>query len=317
MLKLTRRGKVEPLPLNADDANLAVIEARDEALADAVALRDRCDNLYAVSLAKDATIAEAEARGAEALELASLAEADATDLRERLAEVLGVRDAAVAAQSERADKAEAGLHDIDLILDGVPRLSQDHPGQAGPVAELAGRCKAAEAEAADLRKRVDDLEPFEPRTGGLSINADGSPVIDVRFPEEFARLMLGSFRWYLDDHKAANYVHMPMTDMGTGETYWVTIGRPGGKSPHELRVAADAQSARLSAELARVAAALAPLTVTTGMTHAERALAAGVIRDSISLPAPARPDGLTVRARQVDETVADPYQGLGSGGMIP
>jgi hypothetical protein len=145
MLKLTRRGKAEPLPLNADDANLAVIEARDEALADAVALRDRCDSLYAASRAKDATLAEAEARGAEALELASSAEADATDLRERLAEVLGVRDAAVAAQSERADRAEA--------------------------------------------------------------------------------------------------------------------------------------------ELARVAAALAPLTVTTGMTHAERALAAGVIRDSISLPA--------------------------------
>jgi hypothetical protein len=74
---------------------------------------------------------------------------------------------------------------------------------------------------------------------------------------------------------------------------------------------------KAEAELARVAAALAPLTVTTGMTHAERALAAGVIRDSISLPPPARPEGLTVHACQVDETGADPYQGLGSGGMIP
>lgn len=250
MLKLTRRGKAESPPLKADEANRAVIEARDEALADAVALRDRCDNLYAASRAKDATIAEAEARGAEALELASSAEADATDLRERLAEVLGVRDAAVAAQSERADRAEASLHDIDLILDGVPGLSQDHPGQAGAVAELAERCKAAEAEAA--------------RSGEI---ADGLRGRRAKLVRELA----------------------------------------------DVTVRAD----RAEAELARVAAALAPLTVTTGMTHAERALAAGVIRDSISLPAPARPEGLTVRACHVDETVADPYQGLGSGGMIP
>lgn len=172
MLKLTRRGKAESPPLKADDANRAVIEARDEALADAVALRDRCDNLYADARAKDATIAEAEARGAEALELASSAEADAADLRERLAEVLGARDAAVAAQSERAEKAEAGLHDIDLILDGVPGLSQDHPAQAGAVAELAERCKAAEAQNVTLREAL--ASPAAP--GDLSLRAERAEV---------------------------------------------------------------------------------------------------------------------------------------------
>ncbi len=30
-----------------------------------------------------------------------------------------------------------------------------------------------------------------------------------------------------------------MTDMTTGETYTCTIGRPGGKSPHEMRLLAD------------------------------------------------------------------------------
>ena len=94
-----------------------------------------------------------------------------------------------------------------------------------------------------LHARVAELEPFEPRTGGFSIGEDGSPVVDVRFPESSAQLMLASFRAYLDEHEAPNYVHMPMTDMTTGETYFATIGRPGGKSPHEMRELAEGRSA--------------------------------------------------------------------------
>src|SRR5262249_17878550 len=108
------------------------------------------------------------------------------------------------------------------------------------------------AEVERLRERVADLEPFEPRTKGLSVQADGAPVVDVHLPEEFARLMPGSFRWYLDQHEAPNYVHMPMTDMGTGETYWVTIGRPGGRSPHEMRIHAEAERDAALDKLARL-----------------------------------------------------------------
>ena len=103
-----------------------------------------------------------------------------------------------------------------------------------------------------LRKRVAELEPYEPRTKGLSIAEDGTPVVDVHFPESFAQVMLANFRWYLDEHEAPNYVQMPMTDMTTGETYTCTIGRPGGKSPHEMRMLAEAKVAQLEAELARV-----------------------------------------------------------------
>ena len=114
-------------------------------------------------------------------------------------------------------------------------------------AELA----ALRREVKKLRKRVAELEPYEPRTKGLSIAEDGTPVVDVHFPESFAQLMLASFRWYLDEHEAPNYVQMPMTDMTTGETYTCTIGRPGGKSPHEMRLLAEARVAQLEAELAR------------------------------------------------------------------
>jgi DNA-binding MarR family transcriptional regulator len=103
------------------------------------------------------------------------------------------------------------------------------------------------AEIERLRARVAELEPFEPRTGGFSVGEDGSPVVDVRFPESFAQLMLASFRAYLDEHQAPNYVHMPMTDMTTGETYFATIGRPGGKSPHEMRELAEGRLAEVRA----------------------------------------------------------------------
>jgi hypothetical protein len=104
-----------------------------------------------------------------------------------------------------------------------------------------------------LRKRVTELEPYEPRTKGLSVAEDGTPVVDVHFPESFAQMMLANFRWYLDEHDAPNYVQMPMTDMTTGETDTCTIGRPGGKSPHEMRLRAEARVAQLEAELAEAA----------------------------------------------------------------
>ena len=103
-----------------------------------------------------------------------------------------------------------------------------------------------------LRKRVKELEPYEPRTKGLSVAEDGTPVADVHFPESFAQIMLASFRWYLDKHEAPNYVQIPMTDMTTGEVYVCTIGRPGGRSPHEMRRAAEARVAQLETELARM-----------------------------------------------------------------
>ena len=167
---------VEPTSLKAVEAAEGIIAARDaEITRQARVIRDvqaaasdmggRCDDQFALN------------RG--------LREQAAEDKEQILALSQQLTAAYDAAGEFRkaADQGAEARHDIDLVLDGVPRLSQDHPGQAGAVAELAERCKAAEA------------------------------------------------------------------------------------------------------ELARAAAALAPLTVTTGMTHAERALAAGVIRDSISLPA--------------------------------
>lgn len=109
--------------------------------------------------------------------------------------------------------------------------------------------KGLRREIQELRERVAELEPFEPRTKGLTIAPDGTPTVDVHFPESFAQMMLASFRWYLDEHDAPNYVRMPMTDMTTGEVYECTIGRPGGKSPHDMRLLSEARVAQLEALL--------------------------------------------------------------------
>jgi hypothetical protein len=126
-------------------------------------------------------------------------------------------------------------------------VSATDTGKPGAKTEVANLRR----EVKKLRKRVADLEPFEPRTKGLRVAEDGTVVVDVHFPESFAQLMLANFRWYLDEHDAPNYVQMPMTDMTTGETYVCTIGRPGGQSPHEMRRLAEARVMQLEAELAR------------------------------------------------------------------
>jgi hypothetical protein len=132
------------------------------------------------------------------------------------------------------------MADIDLLAE-LDEAEFCRCGKRHEECEEDGGCwwTATQDEIRRLRARVDDLAPFEPLTTGLHVAEDGSPVVDVHFPESFAQLMLASFRAYLDEHKAPNYVHMPMTDMKTGETYFCTIGRPGGKSPHEMREAAE------------------------------------------------------------------------------
>lgn len=119
-----------------------------------------------------------------------------------------------------------------------------------PEPDLTAELKRLRRENKKLRKRVAELEPYEPRTAGLSVADGRGPVVDVLFPESFAQLMLASFRWYLDEHDAPNYVQMPMTDATTGETYVCIIGRPGGKLPRELQKIAEARVAELEAELA-------------------------------------------------------------------
>lgn len=80
---------------------------------------------------------------------------------------------------------------------------------------------------------------------------DGSMGISP--PEWYARMMFGAFREILDSHDAPNYVEQSLLDADTGETYTVLVGRPGGRTPHQLRADAEERAARAEAALAELA----------------------------------------------------------------
>lgn len=68
--------------------------------------------------------------------------------------------------------------------------------------------------------------------------------------EDMARMLLNAFIPALREMEAPNYLEFPATDPATGDRYAVIVVKPDGKTPHELRCAAEAEVERLRAELA-------------------------------------------------------------------
>lgn len=83
---------------------------------------------------------------------------------------------------------------------------------------------------------------------------DGS--FGMSMPEWYSKMMVGVFHDIVGD--APNYVEQSLglkdPDTGRYETWTVTVGKPGGKTPHELRSAAEAEVESLKALLRRVRA---------------------------------------------------------------
>lgn len=68
-----------------------------------------------------------------------------------------------------------------------------------------------------------------------------------------AARMLGAFREVLDaSPKAINYVEQHFVDPATAESYVVIVCRPGGLTPHQLRLAAEQERDDARARLAAV-----------------------------------------------------------------
>lgn len=94
---------------------------------------------------------------------------------------------------------------------------------------------------------VDDPDAGSGEDGGSGAGPDveidvtraGAEGISMSPPPEVVGLLVESFREILDAHAAPNYVEMTVVDPDSGGTYTVTIGRPGGATPHQLRVAAE------------------------------------------------------------------------------
>ena len=107
--------------------------------------------------------------------------------------------------------------------------------------------EAAEAAAAANGPDDEQVNAF------LSSLRDGS--FGMSAPEWYSKMMLGALREILDESDAPNYVEQTLHDPDTGEVYTVTVGRPGGRTPHQLRTAAEERAAAAEAALAEIAAA--------------------------------------------------------------
>ena len=101
---------------------------------------------------------------------------------------------------------------------------------------------------------------------GVDVEATLASVYDGSFgmamPEWFARIMLEGVRATLDANPGGvNYIEQQFyAEDESGQTvrYTVTVGRPKGKTPHELRVAADGRAADTAALARRILARLTP-----------------------------------------------------------
>lgn len=86
----------------------------------------------------------------------------------------------------------------------------------------------------------------------------------MKMPEWFSRLMLEGVRATLDAHPdGLNYIEQQFTaedpdQPGHFNRYTVTVGRPKGQTPHELRVAADGRAADAVALARRLLDRLTP-----------------------------------------------------------
>ena len=125
-----------------------------------------------------------------------------------------------------------------------------------------------------------DLEPL-PRDVNPEVIIqrihDGS--FGMAMPEWYCRLQLQAFGEILADPAAVNYVEQQMThyneETRSHDVYVVIVGRPKGKTPHELRVAADGRAADAVTLARKLYDLLGPdghLAVESDFTPEERAL---------------------------------------------
>lgn len=80
---------------------------------------------------------------------------------------------------------------------------------------------------------------------GVQIGLTGSTELAA----EMAKQLLAAFIPAMEEMGAENYLSWDCVDQTTGGRYTLTVGKPGGASPHEKRLEAEAECVRLRALL--------------------------------------------------------------------
>lgn len=86
---------------------------------------------------------------------------------------------------------------------------------------------------------------------GMEVNDRGVRVM-LRQAFDISVGMCDAFKTWLDLAGAENYVEQSVTDQRTAEKYIVIICRPRGRTPHQLRRAAEERLAEAERELAEL-----------------------------------------------------------------
>jgi hypothetical protein len=107
-----------------------------------------------------------------------------------------------------------------------------------------------------MQARIKSLEPYEPRVTAMEIQ-NGEIDVSIK-SKELVEIMASIFETYLDQIGAENYgeiqgeTHANQLTVDVGRPILVTIQRRDGKTPHTLRREAEAEVARLQAEIAEL-----------------------------------------------------------------
>ncbi len=98
-----------------------------------------------------------------------------------------------------------------------------------------------------LAARVAQLTPFEPKLDYMDVRP-GKMEVSISFAKHLLLIMVDSFAKM--NEKANNYTESEVVMQSSGRRFTVTVRNKDGKTPHELRVAAEVEVARLTAWVA-------------------------------------------------------------------
>ncbi len=123
------------------------------------------------------------------------------------------------------------------------------PGSSPATVEDTARALQA---AADVFSDADQsyADSLVAATGIAGFNLDGKGSLDLVMAHELAATMTLAFKTILDAQPGAeNYVEQEVIERNGGGRYVFIVCKPGGKTPHQLRRAAEAERDALRAEL--------------------------------------------------------------------
>jgi hypothetical protein len=104
----------------------------------------------------------------------------------------------------------------------------------------------------EAAKRFTKLMSLDTSVLAYAHEDDHSVTMRIKPGVVAAELLALSFRELLDDGAAENYVEVQFLDKPSGGYIAVTIQRPGRPTPHELRVAAEAERDAANARAERL-----------------------------------------------------------------